>query len=80
MRALGYRGPILLLEGVFEPRDLELYSCLYLWCTPCTDEQVDWIASAQDHLPHRVFLKMNSGMNRLGFAGRLPRRLTRLSA
>jgi alanine racemase len=28
VRALGWRGPILLLEGVFEPRDLELCSRL----------------------------------------------------
>jgi alanine racemase len=31
LRALGWRGPILLLEGVFEPRDLELCSRLNLW-------------------------------------------------
>ena len=33
VRALGWRGPILLLEGVFEPRDLELCSRLDLWHT-----------------------------------------------
>jgi hypothetical protein len=33
LRALGWRGPILLLEGVFEPRDLELCSRLNLWHT-----------------------------------------------
>ena len=34
VRALGWRGPILLLEGVFELRDLEL--CSRLGCgTPC---------------------------------------------
>ena len=31
VRALGWRGPVLLLEGVFEPRDLELCSRLNLW-------------------------------------------------
>ena len=31
VRALGWRGPILLLEGCFEPRDLELCSRLNLW-------------------------------------------------
>ena len=67
VRALGYRGPILLLEGVFEPRDLELCSRLYLWHAVHCDEQVDWIASHKTTWPHRVFLKMNSGMNRLGF-------------
>ncbi|HRL37877.1 MAG TPA: alanine racemase, partial [Ottowia beijingensis] len=29
--------------------------------------QIDWLATHKTHQPHRVFLKMNSGMNRLGF-------------
>ena len=68
VRALGWRGPILLLEGVFEPRDLELCSRLGLWHTVHCDEQVDMLAAHKTNVPHRVFLKMNSGMNRLGFA------------
>ena len=32
----------------------------------CT-EQIDWLSRHKTHQPHRVFLKMNSGMNRLGF-------------
>jgi alanine racemase len=68
VRALGWRGPILLLEGVFEPRDLELCSRLNLWHTVHCDEQIDMLAMHKTHQPHRVFLKMNSGMNRLGFA------------
>jgi alanine racemase len=68
VRALGWRGPILLLEGVFEPRDLELCSRLNLWHAVHCDQQIDWLAAHKTHQPHRVFLKMNSGMNRLGFA------------
>jgi alanine racemase len=67
VRALGWRGPILLLEGVFELRDLELCSRLDLWHTVHCDEQVDMLATHKTNVPHRVFLKMNSGMNRLGF-------------
>lgn len=67
VRDLGWRGPILLLEGVFEPRDLELCSRLNLWHVVHTDEQIDWLATHKTQEPHRVFLKMNSGMNRLGF-------------
>jgi len=67
LRALDWRGPILLLEGCFEPRDLELCSRLNLWHTVHCDEQIDWLAAHKTHQPHRVFLKMNSGMNRLGF-------------
>ena len=68
VRALGWRGPVLLLEGCFEPRDLELCSRLDLWHVVHTAEQIDWLAMHKTQAPHRVFLKMNSGMNRLGFA------------
>ena len=67
LRALDWRGPILLLEGCFEPRDLELCSRLNLWHVVHCTAQIDWLAAHKTHQPHRVFLKMNSGMNRLGF-------------
>ena len=67
LRALDWRGPILLLEGVFEARDLELCSRLNLWHAVHCDEQIDWLAAHKTQHPHRVFLKLNSGMNRLGF-------------
>ncbi len=67
LRALDWRGPILLLEGVFEPRDLELCSRLQLWHTIHCSEQIDWLAAHKVQHPQRVFLKLNSGMNRLGF-------------
>ena len=68
VRQLGWRGPILLLEGVFELRDLELCSRLDLWHTVHCTEQIDMLAAHKTNVPQRVFLKMNSGMNRLGFA------------
>src|SRR6188768_4341640 len=49
VRALGWRGPILLLEGVFEPRDLELCSRLGLWHTVHCDEQIDMLAMHKTH-------------------------------
>ena len=81
VRALGWRGPILLLEGVFELRDLELCSRLGLWHTVHCNEQIDMLATHKTHVGHRVFLKMNSGMNRLGFRPDLYRAAwTRLNA
>jgi alanine racemase len=68
IRALGWRGPVLLLEGVFEPRDLELCSRLALWHVVHREAQIEWLAMHKTHEPHRVFLKMDSGMHRLGFA------------
>jgi len=67
LRALGWRGPILLLEGAFELRDLEWCSRLDLWHTVHCDAQIDLLAAHKTNVPQRVFLKMNSGMNRLGF-------------
>ena len=67
VRNLAWRGPILLLEGVFELRDLELCSRLDLWHTVHCNEQIDLLAAHKTNVPQRVYLKMNSGMNRLGF-------------
>ena len=68
IRALGWRGPVLLLEGCFEPRDLEACSRLDLWHVVHREEQIDWLSRHKSAAPQRVFLKLNSGMNRLGFA------------
>jgi alanine racemase len=68
VRDLGWRGPVLLLEGVFEQRDLELCSRLDLWHTVHCEQQIDMLAAHKTNVPQRVFLKMNTGMNRLGFA------------
>jgi len=67
VRALGWRGPVLLLEGCFEPRDLELCSRLDLWHVIHREAQIDWLAAHKTKTGQRVFLKLNSGMNRLGF-------------
>ncbi len=81
IRALGWRGPVLLLEGCFEPRDLELCSRLELWHVVHCTEQIDWLAAHKTQRPQRVFLKLNSGMNRLGFRPEVYRSAwTRLNA
>ncbi len=81
LRALGWRGPILLLEGAFEPRDLELCSRFDLWHVVHCAEQIDWLAAHKTQSAHRVFLKLNCGMNRLGFSPALFRAAwSRLSA
>jgi alanine racemase len=80
LRALGWRGPILLLEGCFSPRDLEACSRLHLWHTVHHEAQIDMLAAHKTERPHHVFLKMNSGMNRLGFRAKAYRSAwTRLS-
>jgi alanine racemase len=68
LRDKGWRGPLLLLEGAFEQRDLEGCSRLDLWHVVHHEAQVDMLSKHKTQLPQRVFLKMNTGMNRLGFA------------
>ncbi len=70
LRELGWRGPLLLLEGAFEPRDLELCSRLNVWHVVHREAQIDWLAAHKTEAPHPVFLKLNSGMNRLGLKPR----------
>ena len=67
LREMDWRGPILLLEGVFDARDLEWCSRLNLWHVVHSEQQIDWLAQHKTEWPQRVFLKMNTGMNRLGF-------------
>jgi alanine racemase len=81
LRALDWRGPILLLEGAFDARDLEWCSRLHLWHVVHREAQIDWLAMHKTEQPHRVFLKINTGMNRLGFAPQAARTAwARLSA
>ncbi|HUP10026.1 MAG TPA: alanine racemase [Caldimonas sp.] len=67
LRALGWRGPMLMLEGAFAARDLEECSRLQLRHTVHRAEQIDWMAAHKAERPQHVYLKLNSGMNRLGF-------------
>ena len=67
LRDLGWRGPVLLLEGCFDARDLELCSRLSLWHTVHSAEQIDRLAVHKTERPHRVVLKVDTGMGRLGF-------------
>ena len=45
VRALGWRGPILLLEGCFERATSRLCSRLSLWHAVHCEEQIDWLAA-----------------------------------
>jgi alanine racemase len=68
LRELGWAGPILLLEGFFDESDLDLVDRYSLTATVHCDEQLSMLEHARLSRPIAVQLKMNSGMNRLGFA------------
>lgn len=75
LRQLGWKGKILLLEGIFSLRDL--YDCaeLKLDFTVHSPHQLQWLQSfsetqteqSDDLVQFDIYLKLNSGMNRLGF-------------
>ena len=64
-RELGWTRPILMLEGPFEPADLDTASALDLSLVVHDRSQLAWFA-AHHGSPLDVWLKINSGMNRLG--------------
>lgn len=68
MRDLGWTGPILLLEGCFDTADLEAAIALGVTITVHHDEQIAMIEATRSDVALSVYLKMDSGMHRLGFA------------
>ncbi len=80
LRELGWRKPILLMEGPFDRTDLAAVRDYGLETVVHCDEQMALIAEARD-ASIRVHLKVNSGMNRLGFRpARVPEVFARLKA
>jgi len=67
VRELGWTKPILLLEGIFDARDVEVADRHRLTVTVHCDEQLDLLDASTPRQPVDIQLKMNSGMNRLGF-------------
>ena len=66
LRAAGITQPILLLEGFFEASELTLINQHQLWCVVHSLWQLDAIEQARLSRPLRVWLKLDSGMHRVG--------------
>ncbi len=69
LRERGFAHPILLLEGVFERRDLDVVDALHLTPVVHHAAQVEMLEGTVLRRRIDVYLKCNSGMNRLGFRG-----------
>lgn len=75
LRTSGWTGPILLLEGIFSADDLLDCEKYQLSFSLHNEDQVSWLEQFQSQslkdnpaqTQFDVFLKMNTGMNRLGF-------------
>src|SRR5690606_5783844 len=66
LREAGIRAPILLLEGFFEADELALIDQHDLWCVVHSQWQIEAVEQAQLSKPLTVWLKLDSGMHRVG--------------
>ncbi len=66
LRYAAIRQPILLLEGFFEAEELALIDQHDLWCVVHSTWQIEAIERARLGRPLTVWLKLDSGMHRVG--------------
>ncbi|MCL1825272.1 MAG: alanine racemase [Betaproteobacteria bacterium] len=67
LRGSGIKQPILLLEGIFDPTELFEAARHGFWPVIHHPAQIEMIVKTDLPAPLRVWLKINSGMNRAGF-------------
>lgn len=67
LRASGIVNPIILLEGVFEPAELADVEQHRLIQVVHSHVQLKWVLTASPKRPYTIWLKLDSGMHRLGF-------------
>lgn len=82
LREAGITQPLLLLEGIFSPRDARAVADHDLTSVIHCGEQLNMLlATVNPEKPLNIYLKLNTGMNRLGFTAReLPAALAALRA
>lgn len=67
LRSAGNRQRIVVLSGPDEPGDLTEFRRLQLDAVIHHESQLAWLAADRDPRPLRVWLKVDTGMHRLGF-------------
>lgn len=67
LRELGWTGPLLLLEGPFDAADIAMMAQYDVNGAIHCETQLALLEAARPARPLNVHLKMNTGMNRLGF-------------
>ena len=61
------KAPILLLEGGFEESELSLVDRNSFWMVVCNTAQIKWILKSKPINKYNIFVKIDTGMGRLGF-------------
>jgi len=68
LRYAGVTAPILLLEGVFAAAELATAAQLDLWVSMDNEQQLHWLEQVTLPSPLTCWLKIDTGMHRLGVA------------
>ena len=66
LREAGLKIPLLLLEGFFEASELEIAARQNLWVMIDNQRQLEWLENADIPQPVSCWLKVDTGMHRLG--------------
>jgi alanine racemase len=69
LRAAGVKTPIVLLEGVLDAEQLKAAAAADFELVVHSPEQIELLQAAPGGVRFKVWLKLDSGMNRLGFKG-----------
>ena len=69
LREAGIKTPIVLLEGIFDREELDAAAAANLELIVHTAEQIELLRGASFTARFKLWLKLDSGMNRLGFKG-----------
>lgn len=79
LRKVGITIPITLMEGVFEPNELLIAACQQFDVVFHAFEQIYWLNNTPLPLPLKAWIKVDTGMNRLGlFPNEVPSALEQL--
>ena len=68
LRQAGIKNPVLLLEGFFEANELPDIVANDLWIVIHAQWQIDMLLATKLNKPLHIWLKMDSGMHRLGLS------------
>lgn len=68
LRESGVQQPIVLLEGAFEPQEIDNAALCGFTLVVHAAHQLDWLEQARPSQPIDAWLKVDTGMHRLGFA------------
>ncbi|HLS97453.1 MAG TPA: alanine racemase, partial [Porticoccaceae bacterium] len=68
LREAGIDRPLVLLEGIFSGDEIALCAARDFWPMLGDPSQIDWVLASRPTAPLTVWLKVDTGMHRLGIA------------